>query len=150
MFLSQHIVRQISRQTAANCLGIIEAGIYYGYPACCIEEFFEHRLRMHGNLPDHEPMAYHAPRLCNGSGFQPCKHCNGFKTRLELETEINQHRLCKEPFPEGRNQSLAHDFQELSKSNELLQRYVAARPQARQYMPLLINAWSGNVPINLG
>lgn len=70
------------------------AGVYFGYPDCCIEAFHERMpaLRRGEELPI-MPL--------DGTGYVPCLLCAATYTDEELIARIEERRVCPTPFPEG-------------------------------------------------
>lgn len=72
---------------------LINKGIYYGYPRCCIDDFLvtveDFQVRRIRRLP----------RKLTGTGYVPCPICNE-KTEEELKDVINKNRVCPIPFPD--------------------------------------------------
>lgn len=66
----------------------ISAGLYYGYPHCCIKAF----PNIGGEGRKHPIMAL-------GAGYIPCDAC-GLKTTEAIIEDINSRRIHGVPFPE--------------------------------------------------
>ena len=71
-------------------------GIYYGYPLCCMQDFYKHDTlaRQHAMTDK-----YKFPSL-HGKGYIPCDDCYTNKTEEQLLAEIAKHRVCPTTFPE--------------------------------------------------
>ena len=134
-------VRLPTRREAAQVLASIESGIYYGYPTCCIEEFAIYRLQISGSIAGLEIRTQ--PRLCDGSGFVPCKICNLKRTRRELEEDIEKFRTCPVPFPNHDGVGDDPVYQARSQMNYYLEQFVIRRPTAREWLNRLVECYLG-------
>lgn len=75
-------------------MSMIELGIYFGYPPCCIAEFLQFVVKyVQGKAGKRRRR-----KLC-GTGYVPCKTCNK-KSKKQLLAYIDKHRQCELPFPE--------------------------------------------------
>lgn len=75
----------------------IEQGEYYGYPACCIEDFCQISYQLINGLPCTRNSQQ--VKAANGSGFVPCKVCaeKVVSGTIAIENLITN-RKCTEPF----------------------------------------------------
>lgn len=73
---------------SVNVQDVINDGILFGYPKCCIDEFvYKER--------DEEKVI----RKLFGTGYVPCAVCHESKTEQELVDAINKNRNLPLPFP---------------------------------------------------
>lgn len=71
---------------------MVSTGIYYGFPACCIEHFCLHGQTLNNSTYQNHPMS--------GTGYVPCPHClESSKDKDTFAEYINANRYCAEPFP---------------------------------------------------
>lgn len=81
-----------TKRIAANGLGTwVSAGIWFGFPKCCISAF--EQLAHISKNTDNWPLI--------GTGFVPCEECATTKTEEQLLQEIAANRFCPVPFPNG-------------------------------------------------
>lgn len=74
--------------------GVVASGLFYGYPACCIEAF---------STSEHFHVWKKYPALASmGTGYCPCMECAPQVqldwSRFQAE-KITPHRSCSTPFP---------------------------------------------------
>lgn len=72
---------------------LVDMGIYYGYPMCCIGAFIDRMMDFKDN-----GYSKTAPRKFHGTGYIPCAVCNN-KSEDELLATIARNRRCRKPFP---------------------------------------------------
>ena len=69
-------------------LNWIIAGIYFGFPECCIQQFL--------NFDPYSNFGHYF----DGTGFVPCDRCKKQNHNFILKN-INHYRFCSKTFPEG-------------------------------------------------
>lgn len=83
-------------------MSFVLAGLYFGYPRCCITDFvarFDERRRLgKRDVVPNEAWV--------GTGFRPCPTCRPRcitpeKFEAFVAERITPHRICETPFPEG-------------------------------------------------
>jgi hypothetical protein len=82
-------------------------GVYFGYPACCIDNFI---ARSHINFAPHS-LHKHQKKVHQNLGFVPCPACAaevaaGSKTLHDLI----RNRFCPEPFPNSGDKDINEKF----------------------------------------
>jgi hypothetical protein len=71
-------------------------GRHYGYPPCCIDDYFARSARIDLGLPIDDDV-----RKLDGSGFVPCREHDRFPKGLLLEV-VRSNRRCPIAFnPDG-------------------------------------------------
>lgn len=71
---------------------MVSTGIYYGFPACCVEHFCVHGRNLNHSAYQNHPMS--------GTGYVPCPQCLEMSKDKETFSEyINANRYCSDTFP---------------------------------------------------
>jgi hypothetical protein len=81
-------------------MNIIKAGRFYGYPLCCIEQFWNNGRMRPWRERLNEPAFANHPFITSETsyGYIPCSEC--VKRPVdELVAEINANRQAPTPFP---------------------------------------------------
>jgi hypothetical protein len=85
------------------------AGVYFGFPICCIQRFCQgHGSSIYNKFPDHKMI---------GTGYVPCPLCLDISNHKDFIKLIQKHRHCKFAFPDegDDNEGCDRFFIELSK-----------------------------------
>lgn len=74
----------MNKDLDSSCSSFHLYGYVYGYPACCIKEFYHHvKNKSYLSRP---------VRKLDGTGYIPCKTCNFKYTEDQLIENINKNR----------------------------------------------------------
>lgn len=90
----------------AYCRDKRQLGEYYGYPKCCIDEFFERRSCDRNTVKITYKTCFLASKQ---SGFVPCKkHAEDIVNKKITLGDLISNRSCKSSFPKGNDDLLDH------------------------------------------
>ena len=139
---SERLSDPVAKGDASRVLAMIESGVYYGYPKCCIEEFVAHYLGMCGFM-GYEPRP---ERKFTGTGYVPCACCDK-KEEDQLRSIIYTYRLAPMSFPGDTSTTLFHSYREtLCNRGVLLRLFIDSDPRRHAQVEYLISCLSHGHP----
>lgn len=82
----------LTGKTKIKHMSMVELGLWFGYPPCCIIAFTQ---------MEHIKDGVRIIRPLEGTGYIPCARCCAVSDEETMRTEIALSRVCPVPFPDG-------------------------------------------------